>query len=64
MVSRSIFPIAFNISQIEKALSAAQGRVDLLCFGEAFLQGFDSLSWDYETDKLAYGTEGILTVEV
>lgn len=44
--------IAFNISQIEKAMRAAQGTVDLLCFGEAFLQGFDSLTWDYETDKL------------
>lgn len=43
--------IAFNISQIEKAMCAAQGTVDLLCFGEAFLQGFDSLSWKYETDR-------------
>jgi len=43
--------IAFNISQIEKAMSAAQGTVDLLCLGEAFLQGFDSLSWNYETDR-------------
>lgn len=44
--------IAFNISQIEKAMSAARGTVDLLCFGEAFLQGFDSLNWNYENDKL------------
>lgn len=44
--------IPFNISQIEKAMNAAQGTVDLLCFGEAFLQGFDSLNWDYENDKL------------
>lgn len=44
--------IAFNISQIEKAMCAARGTVDLLCFGEAFLQGFDSLNWDYENDKL------------
>ena len=42
---------AFNISQIERALKEAQGKVDLLCFGEAFLQGFDSLDWKYETDK-------------
>ena len=41
----------FNIGQIERALKEAQGKVDLLCFGEAFLQGFDSLCWDYETDK-------------
>ena len=43
--------IPFNISQIERALKEAQGKVDLLCFGEAFLQGFDSLCWDYETDQ-------------
>lgn len=42
---------AFNISQIEKAMSTAQGTVDLLCFGEAFLQGFDSLNWDHENDR-------------
>lgn len=35
----------FNISQIERAMREAQGKVDLLCFGEAFLQGFDSLCW-------------------
>lgn len=43
--------VAFNLSQIERALEETAGQVDLLCFGEAFLQGFDSLSWDYETDK-------------
>lgn len=27
----------------------------MICFGEAFLQGFDSLSWNYEKDKeIAY----------
>lgn len=43
--------VAFNMSQIEKAMSLVQGNADLLCFGEAFLQGFDALSWDYESDK-------------
>ena len=43
--------IDFNLSQIEKALKECQGRADLLCFGETFLQGFDSLVWNYETDK-------------
>ena len=41
----------FNISQIERALSASKGKADLLCFGEAVLQGFDSLCWNYEDDK-------------
>lgn len=43
--------ISFNISQMERALNCAQGKVDLLCFGETFLQGFDALSWNYEADK-------------
>ncbi len=42
---------AFNLSQIELAMKRSMGKADLLCFGEAFLQGFDALSWDYETDK-------------
>ena len=41
----------FNMKQIELAMQRAQGKVDLLCFGEAYLQGFDALSWDYETDR-------------
>ena len=45
--------IPFNMSQIELAMKRSEGKADLLCFGEAFLQGFDSLCWDYETDKSA-----------
>ena len=41
----------FNISQIELAMKRSEGKVDLLCFGEAFLQGFDALCWNYEADK-------------
>lgn len=43
--------ILFNIRQIERALRETRGMADLLCFGEAFLQGFDSLCWNYETDR-------------
>lgn len=43
--------IVFNISQVEKAMSMVRGSVELLCFGESFLQGFDSLAWDYEKDE-------------
>lgn len=39
------------MTQIERAMREAQGKVDLLCFGEAYLQGFDSLCWDYTIDK-------------
>lgn len=44
--------VPFNVSQMEKAMQKAQGAVDLLCFGETFLQGFDALNWNYEHDKL------------
>lgn len=43
--------VDFNLAQIERGLREASGKVDLLCFGEAFLQGFDSLCWEYEVDK-------------
>jgi N-carbamoylputrescine amidase len=43
--------ISFNVQQIELAFKRSKGKVDLLCFGEAFIQGFDSLCWNYEIDK-------------
>ncbi len=43
--------ITFNLSQIECGMKSAEGKAELLCFGEAFLQGFDSMNWDYEHDK-------------
>lgn len=43
--------IEFNLMQIEKSLQSVSGKIDLLCFGEAFLQGFDALQWDYRTDR-------------
>ena len=43
--------IEFNMRQIELAMRRSQGKAELLCFGEAFLQGFDALCWDYEADK-------------
>ena len=53
---------AFNLRQIERAMQSAEGKADLLCFGEAFLQGFDALSWDYAKDRtvaLAQSSEEI-----
>ena len=43
--------ISFNMGQIERAMKLAEGKAELLCFGEAFLQGFDALCWDYDTDQ-------------
>lgn len=43
--------IEFNFCQIEKAMYSIQRSADLLCFGESFLQGFDALTWNYDSDK-------------
>lgn len=43
--------IEYNLYIILEALEKYSEKVDLVCFGEAFLQGFDSLSWNYEKDK-------------
>lgn len=42
--------IKFNINQIGKAIKLSKD-IDMLCFGETFLQGFDSFNWNYELDK-------------
>ena len=42
--------VAFNLSQIEKAMARVRGEADVLCFGEAYLQGFNCLCWDYAVD--------------
>lgn len=44
--------IAYNLHQMERyAHRAKDSGADLICFGETFLQGFDSLCWNYEKDK-------------
>lgn len=42
--------VEFNLTQIEHAMGVTDSDVDFLCFGEAFLQGFDALNWDYAHD--------------
>ena len=42
--------VEFNINQIQKAIKKVSG-VDMICFGEAFLQGFDAFNWEYSHDK-------------
>lgn len=39
----------FNLGQIEKAIMAAEDA-ELVCFGEAFLQGFAAVTSDYAVD--------------
>lgn len=43
--------LPFNLKQIERAMKQCCGKADLLCFGEAFLQGFDAFCWDWKTDR-------------
>ena len=41
-----------NLATVLDAMAQAQAQgASLLCFGEAFLQGFDSLTWDYAIDR-------------
>lgn len=42
---------AVNIQTMIAQLEALSGQADLVLFGESVLQGFDSLCWDYETDR-------------
>lgn len=41
--------VEFNLAQIERALAEA-GDTELVCFGEAFLQGFAAVTSDYAVD--------------
>ncbi len=44
--------INFNIHQIVTTAEIYQNKdIDFLCFGEAFLQGFDGFTWNSENDE-------------
>ncbi len=44
--------INYNLSQMERYMKEAKAEgAELVCFGEAFLQGFNALSWQYEEDR-------------
>ena len=44
--------INYNLLQMECYMKVAKANgASLVCFGEAFLQGFNALSWQYEKDK-------------
>ena len=43
--------IEFNMQAMIDAMNKASGQAEVILFGESVLQGFDSLCWDYETDK-------------
>lgn len=39
-----------NVEKIKVYAEEYSGMADMICFGEAFVQGFDGLTWDYERD--------------
>ena len=44
--------MAFNLARMHECIAnAIQQGAELVCFGEAFLQGFDAFSWEYEKDR-------------
>ena len=44
--------ITYNKDKIKTVIrDHGYKQADLILFGETFLQGFDSLSWNYESDK-------------
>ena len=42
--------LIFNFNKIKEAMQR-YSDLDMLCFSESFLQGFDALNWDYDHDK-------------
>ena len=44
--------IEFNLQEMIDAIEDCSGKTDLVLFGESVMQGFDSLCWDYETDRM------------
>ena len=43
--------ITYNKEKLIKIIREYCNKSDLILFGETFLQGFDSLSWEYDRDK-------------
>ena len=44
--------INHNLVQMKRYMIEAKAKeADLVCFGEAFLQGFNALTWQYDRDK-------------
>ena len=43
--------ITHNLETIHSTINEYSSKVDLIIFGEAYLQGFDALRWNYEEDK-------------
>lgn len=56
---------AYNFEKIEKLVKEYFDKVDLILFGESFLQGFDCLSWKYLKDlEIAIDRESDIIKEI
>ncbi|MGG5461134.1 carbon-nitrogen hydrolase family protein [Clostridium sp. B9] len=53
-----------TLTIIETMKEAKENKAQMICFGEAFLQGFDSLSWNYAKDKVIAITKSSLHIKV
>ena len=51
--------IPYNLSQMKRYMKEAKSQgAELVCFGEAFIQGFNGLTWEFEKDRtIAISTE-------
>lgn len=57
--------IEYNKNKILETIFLYAKKVDLILFGETFLQGFDSLSWNYNIDKnIAISKNDINIIEI
>ncbi|MDD4832920.1 MAG: carbon-nitrogen hydrolase family protein [Clostridia bacterium] len=55
-----------NTATIINTLKDNSGKVDMVCFGETFLQGFDCLCWIFEIDRnmaVKKNSEAIKTIQ-
>lgn len=43
--------ISHNLASMSRAIEQCSGKADMVVMGEAALQGFECLTWDYETDS-------------
>mgnify|MGYP002515891491 CR=1 FL=1 len=43
--------LIYNKNKIVSTIKEYSNKVDLILFGESFLQGFDALTWNFEIDK-------------
>lgn len=57
--------LTYNLKQIKDAIFLLKDIAQLICFGEAFLQGFDSLTWEYTKDeKIAIALDDSIIQEI